>query len=89
MIPTSWHDAGRDGKRAFYSAGTQTIRMYPENYCLAVRDSAGFHTYRDEHATRAIWVQLDTTIAAHKDAGKAAAVEAIDKMLKADRAVTP
>ena len=36
-----WEKARKLGRRVFYEESTQTIRLCPENYCLASREKTG------------------------------------------------
>lgn len=57
----SYDEARIMGKRAFYERATDSIRLCPENYCLAVKANGKWKAY-DDGAIRDKWAIIQTTI---------------------------
>ena len=61
---SDWEKAGAFKRRAFYERSTETLRLYPENYCLAHRANSAskWYVYRDEFATMAKHTKIQDTL---------------------------
>lgn len=63
LMLSDWERARILEKRAFYERYSDTIRLCPENYCLAYRgQDKKFHVYVDEHATIRLHDKIQETI---------------------------
>lgn len=58
----AWEIAYQLKRRAFYERATDTLRLCPENYCLATRSNKKWKAYRDEGATKTMHDKIQAVL---------------------------
>jgi len=61
-------------KRAFYERYTETLRLCPENYCLAHKAQKKWCVYRDEGATRKLHDKIQEALDTWQNGSTAEAI---------------
>jgi hypothetical protein len=85
----TWNEAQKLGKRVFWEASTETIRVCPENYCVAARQHTpdGYTWITDwDGALRPYWPQINATIREYEGGSTAQALaDVIAERVKIER----
>lgn len=66
----AWELAHKERRRAFYEESTETVRLCPENYCLAYKPADTWEPYPHEGATKGIRDRIEGAAQTCRLAGK-------------------